>query len=749
MSTSSPTTTAEELIAESINIGTSNRIEKNRQELREGAPATVTTKSNNNYNLVKKRKATTTTTSAASTVAVVLHDYEAQQHPQAQARSVQQQQQQRKQHQQQNQQQQPINGNNNNNGGGNSSNNNKQKKVQQLRRGNWTPEEEAYANRVIQEFEAGLLPLTNGTTLRTYLSKLLNCDPMRISKKFVGSCLGNQVFRKRTADLNRLTPEPDAYSGGDINDGSGGTSTPPSSSSSTGPTFGSGGTSTPSAPSAGTTFDGASSSSSSSPPTFGSTGGIATPHDHDVLSGRGIGIQTVLEKNRQALREGAPATVTTKSNNNNNNNKNHDPSPPQPMTPQSQQQQQHPPSSTTTPQDVLSGRGGGITPQDVLSGIGKGSNSHPGNKVFREWVRLRKEDYNLARDTEEKTVVAREVVRQVQQQNGRFLTKDTSVVGGSGVHWWVEIDEIKVLTKTKKALREVTLLTTTPPSQDTILMESTERSAASRKLVKQFTTTAEEHNNNSSMTPQSQKDSLIDAKMINESWKVLMESTERSAASRKLVKQFKSTVDNTHRNIKSLSSHHFGCDKIAKKAGLCSTHGPTLPNHLCDRGEPHHGNTSTKQQQQELEPPIDTTTTTATTTATTTLGIDNDNNDKENDIYKTVLTLPSGNNEMSSLSSKTSFHPPSYPPQQRASSFSNAVTFNSNNKKRSSDDITTTNGRCYNVLACGIRYKKRAEEQKMIDNMAQKLKESVRVNSICVSCQCLSLYFCYNLTFIC
>ena len=62
MSTSSPTTTAEELIAESINIGTSNRIEKNRQELREGAPATVTTKSNNNYNLVKKRKATTTTT---------------------------------------------------------------------------------------------------------------------------------------------------------------------------------------------------------------------------------------------------------------------------------------------------------------------------------------------------------------------------------------------------------------------------------------------------------------------------------------------------------------------------------------------------------------------------------------------------------------------------------------------------------------------------------------------------------------
>ena len=60
-----------------------------------------------------------------------------------------------------------------------------------LRRGKWTAEEEAYANRLIQEFKAGLLPLTDGTTLRTFLSKLLNCDPMRISKKFVGSnCIG-------------------------------------------------------------------------------------------------------------------------------------------------------------------------------------------------------------------------------------------------------------------------------------------------------------------------------------------------------------------------------------------------------------------------------------------------------------------------------------------------------------------------------------------------------------------------------
>lgn len=82
------------------------------------------------------------------------------------------------------------------------------KKGPTLRRGKWTSEEEAYANRLIIEFKAGLLPLTDGTTLRTFLSKLLNCDPMRISKKFVGgNCIGKQVFRRRTADINRLTPE--------------------------------------------------------------------------------------------------------------------------------------------------------------------------------------------------------------------------------------------------------------------------------------------------------------------------------------------------------------------------------------------------------------------------------------------------------------------------------------------------------------------------------------------------------------
>lgn len=84
----------------------------------------------------------------------------------------------------------------------------KKKSGHPLRRGKWTSEEETYAARLIQEFKSGLLPLTDGTTLRNFLSKLLNCDPMRISKKFVGNnCIGKQVFRRRVADINRLNKE--------------------------------------------------------------------------------------------------------------------------------------------------------------------------------------------------------------------------------------------------------------------------------------------------------------------------------------------------------------------------------------------------------------------------------------------------------------------------------------------------------------------------------------------------------------
>uniref|UniRef100_A0A7S4JCB1 Uncharacterized protein n=1 Tax=Odontella aurita TaxID=265563 RepID=A0A7S4JCB1_9STRA len=64
-----------------------------------------------------------------------------------------------------------------------------------LRRGKWTAEEEVYVAQVIHDFNAGFLSALAGTTLRSYLSDKLQCDPMRITKKFTGAdCIGKRVF---------------------------------------------------------------------------------------------------------------------------------------------------------------------------------------------------------------------------------------------------------------------------------------------------------------------------------------------------------------------------------------------------------------------------------------------------------------------------------------------------------------------------------------------------------------------------
>lgn len=71
----------------------------------------------------------------------------------------------------------------------------KPKTTTALRRGKWTVEEEAYVARVIQDFNSGYLNAPAGTTLRSYLSEKLHCDPMRITKKFTGdACIGKRVF---------------------------------------------------------------------------------------------------------------------------------------------------------------------------------------------------------------------------------------------------------------------------------------------------------------------------------------------------------------------------------------------------------------------------------------------------------------------------------------------------------------------------------------------------------------------------
>eukprot|EP00428_Durinskia_dybowskii_P022728 CAMPEP_0170206150 /NCGR_PEP_ID=MMETSP0116_2-20130129/2626_1 /TAXON_ID=400756 /ORGANISM="Durinskia baltica, Strain CSIRO CS-38" /LENGTH=496 /DNA_ID=CAMNT_0010456555 /DNA_START=288 /DNA_END=1778 /DNA_ORIENTATION=- len=91
---------------------------------------------------------------------------------------------------------------------------------------------------------------------------------------------------------------------------------------------------------------------------------------------------------------------------------------------------------------------------DVLLGRGGGINNHIGNRVFRDWVRERKDDYNLAASKAEKTRVAKEVMDRVHRQSppGRFLQKDPSA--GSTGGWWVEVDELRALSKTSQALRE-------------------------------------------------------------------------------------------------------------------------------------------------------------------------------------------------------------------------------------------------------------------------------------------------------
>jgi sortase (surface protein transpeptidase) len=54
-----------------------------------------------------------------------------------------------------------------------------QSKEDQLYRGKWTEEEEAYAYFLIEEFRLGNLSIPHGTTLRGYLARKLDCAPKR------------------------------------------------------------------------------------------------------------------------------------------------------------------------------------------------------------------------------------------------------------------------------------------------------------------------------------------------------------------------------------------------------------------------------------------------------------------------------------------------------------------------------------------------------------------------------------------
>lgn len=57
------------------------------------------------------------------------------------------------------------------------------------RKGKWEIEEERFTIKIIHAFLDGILPIEHGTTLRSFLAKQLNCDPMRITKKLSSSIL--------------------------------------------------------------------------------------------------------------------------------------------------------------------------------------------------------------------------------------------------------------------------------------------------------------------------------------------------------------------------------------------------------------------------------------------------------------------------------------------------------------------------------------------------------------------------------
>ena len=93
-----------------------------------------------------------------------------------------------------------------------------------LRAGKWTTEEEQYANILIELFEEGRvdefeqhnnntnnkgeqqqpkIKITNGMTLRAYLSRKLFCSPMRISKKFAGKGIGKLVYMSQSTSIHQ------------------------------------------------------------------------------------------------------------------------------------------------------------------------------------------------------------------------------------------------------------------------------------------------------------------------------------------------------------------------------------------------------------------------------------------------------------------------------------------------------------------------------------------------------------------
>ncbi|POM59905.1 hypothetical protein PHPALM_31299 [Phytophthora palmivora] len=62
------------------------------------------------------------------------------------------------------------------------------------RKGKWSIDEHKYANLLMKQFQLGALPLADGLHLRVFMANMLQCDPLRVTKKYSGQAIGKQNF---------------------------------------------------------------------------------------------------------------------------------------------------------------------------------------------------------------------------------------------------------------------------------------------------------------------------------------------------------------------------------------------------------------------------------------------------------------------------------------------------------------------------------------------------------------------------
>ncbi|KAE9024347.1 hypothetical protein PR002_g11470 [Phytophthora rubi] len=62
------------------------------------------------------------------------------------------------------------------------------------RKGKWSVDEHKYADMMMKQFQVGALPLADGLHLRVFMANMLQCDPLRVTKKYTGQAIGKQNF---------------------------------------------------------------------------------------------------------------------------------------------------------------------------------------------------------------------------------------------------------------------------------------------------------------------------------------------------------------------------------------------------------------------------------------------------------------------------------------------------------------------------------------------------------------------------